>query len=345
MGFSKSFYELSFSFFILAIIVFCIPQSIFCQTEKIDIIQFTSPSGWTKTPKDGLMVYSNADKSTGGFCLLTVYPSTASAGSPNNDFANEWNEKVVKPFKAQANPKTETQTNDGWASVSAATQIESDGITSAVMMTVISGYGRTASILAIFNNQEYLPQIDAFMNGIKMDKAQAIADAKPFPTNIVVGSSSNSVVGKWGKSFSGTKGRDQSANVLNSEYYKSQYTFNSDGTYVFKAEKWLGYVKSNEFWMTYESGNYTVVGEMLTIIPQNSVTSLKNRDGVLLKTQANPFEKTTYKWTLYYFSGIKETNLILQTDTETRRDGPFGSNDLFPKSYFFSQKYIPEWKF
>ena len=346
MKVSKPFYRLSFCLFVWTAIGLFIPHAIFCQTEKLDIIEYTAPKGWAKTPKEGVTVYSNSDKNTGGFCLLTVYPSTASAGSPNNDFANEWNEKVVKPFKAQPNPKTETQTEDGWTSVSAATQIESDGITSAVMMTVISGYGRTASILAILNNQEYLPQIEAFMTGIKMDKAQAIADAKPSPTvNTVAGSSSNSVVGKWAKSFSGTKGRDQSANILNSEYYKSQYTFNSDGTYIFKAEKWLGYMKSDEFWLIDESGNYTVVGQMLTIIPKKSVTSLKNREGVLLKTQPNPLETTSYKWTLYYFSGIQETNLILQTDTETRRDGPFGSNDLFPKSYFFSQKYIPEWKF
>src|SRR5438270_8749802 len=214
------------------------------------------------------------------------------------------------------------------------------------MMTVISGYGRTASILAILNNQEYLAQIDAFITGIKMDKAQAIADTKPSPTvNSGVGSSSNSFVGKWAKSFSGTKGRDQSANVLNSEYYKSQYTFTSDGTYIFKAEKWLGYIKSNEFWMTDEYGNYTVVDGTLTITPKKSVTTLKNREGVVIRTQANTLRQVTYKWTLYYFSGLKETNLILQTDTETRRDGPFGNNDLFPHSYFFSQNYVPEWKF
>ena len=338
--------KIIFALFAAQILSLFVARAVPAQTEKIDIIQFTSPTGWTKTPKDGLMVYSTTDKSTGGFCLLTVYPSTSSTGSPNSDFANAWNEKVVGPFKAQANPKTETQTEDGWTSVSAASQFESDGASSAVMMTVISGYGRTASVLAILNNQEYLSQIDAFMTGIKMDKAQAIADAKPSPTvNTGVGTSSNSVVGRWAKSFAGTKGRDQSANVLNSEYYKSQYTFNSDGTYTFKAEKWLGYIKSNEYWMTDESGNYTVAGEMLTIIPTKSVTSLRNREGVLLNTQANPLEKTTYKWTLYYFAGIKETNLILHTDTETRRDGPFGSNDLFPKSYFFSQKYVPEWKF
>src|SRR5436309_10934521 len=126
---------------------------VFCQSEKLDIIEYTPPGGWTKTPKDGLIVFSNLDKTTGGYCLLTVYPSTASVGSSQKDFINSWNEKVVKAFKAEANPKTETQTVDGWTSVSAATQIESDGARSAVMMTVISGYGRTASILALLNNQ------------------------------------------------------------------------------------------------------------------------------------------------------------------------------------------------
>src|SRR5436190_12750617 len=112
--------KIIFALFIAQIFCWFIPQTIFCQTEKIDIIQFTSPKGWTKTPKDGLMVYNNFDKNTGGYCLLTVYPSTPSVGSPSKDFANEWNEKVVKPFKAEANPKTETQTEDGWTSVSAA---------------------------------------------------------------------------------------------------------------------------------------------------------------------------------------------------------------------------------
>jgi hypothetical protein len=113
-------YELMFSFVVLSTIGLFIPQTVLCQTESLDIIQYTPPAGWTKTPKDGLMVYSHSDKNTGGFCLLTVYPSTASLGSPNKDFVIAWKEKVVTPFKADAKPKTETQTSDGWTSVSAA---------------------------------------------------------------------------------------------------------------------------------------------------------------------------------------------------------------------------------
>jgi len=330
----------------VAVVCFVIPQIAYSQTEKLDIIEYSAPKGWTKTPKEGVTVYSNNNASTGAFCLISVYSSIPSAGAAQKDFANEWRERVVKPFKADANPKTETQTDDGWTSVTGASQIESDGVKSAAMMTVVSGYGRAASILAILNDQAYFSQVAAFVAGLKMDKAKAIAEAKPSSTgNSAVGSSSNSVVGKWAKSFSGTNGRDPSGNVLNSAYYKSQYTFDPNGSYVFKAERWLGYLKSNEFWMTDETGEYSLTADTLTIIPKKSVTTIKNREGSVIKTQANALEKTTYKWTLHYFSGIQETNLILQTNTETNRDGPFASNDLFPKSYFFSQKYVPDWRF
>jgi hypothetical protein len=320
----------------------CTARPTLCQTEKFDIIEYTPPKGWSKTVKEGAVVYSDINKAANALCVITIYKGATSSNDANTDFTNDWKTFVAKPFRAEENPQTNSQTAEGWTIVSATAPIESDGIRSLAIMTTFSGYGMTTSVLAVSNSETYVKPISAFLESIRLDKTSG--KLRPPPT-VNTSSSSNSVVGRWAKSFSGTMGRDQSANVLNSEYYKSQYTFNSDGTYVFKAEKWLGYIKSNEFWITDESGNYAVVGEMLTIIPKKSVTTLKNREGVVLGTQANPLERTTYKWTLYYFAGIKETNLILQTDNETRRDGPFGSSDLFPRSYFFSQKYVPEWKF
>ena len=87
--------------FIVQIFCLFIPRTIFCQTEKLDIIQYTPPKGWTKTPKEGAMVFTDINKTTNGFCLLTVYASKVSAGTPQKDFANEWNELVVKPFKGR----------------------------------------------------------------------------------------------------------------------------------------------------------------------------------------------------------------------------------------------------
>ena len=162
----------------IAIIFFVAPATTFSQTEKLDVIRYDPPKGWTKAPKAGVMVYSDSNNSTGAFCIISVYPSTQSAGSPQKDFDSQWNELIARPFNAAITPKTEIQTSDGWTSLSAATQIESNGVRSAVFMTVVSGYGRTASIFAIFNSQSYFSQIDAFMTGIKLDKAAAIADAK-----------------------------------------------------------------------------------------------------------------------------------------------------------------------
>ena len=176
--------KIIFGVFIAQVSCLFVPQIVFCQTETLDIIQYTPPKGWTKTSKEGVVVFSDSNKSTNGFCILTVYASTASAGSPQRDFATEWNELIVKPLKAEANPKTETQTEDGWTSVAGAAQIETEGGKSYVIMTVLSGYGKTASVYALLNDQSYLPQLDAFMASIKLDKTKA--SSNPTPTTATV---------------------------------------------------------------------------------------------------------------------------------------------------------------
>ena len=331
--------RLTVTLFVAGLFLFS-AQTVFCQSEKVDIIEYTPPKGWTKTPKDGLMVFSDSDKNTGGFCLLTVYPSTASVGSPQTDFVNTWNEKVVKAFNADANPKTEIQTQDGWTSVSAAAQIESNGITSAVMMTVISGYGRTASILAILSNQEYLPQIDAFMSGIRMDKTKAIADARPpsttptSPTTPVANSYSPvALIGKWG---TGIAGDTVSGNYIQYGSIASQkyYQFNADGTYSFIYTGYSGLAgTAGAFQITMEeSGVYTLNGDSMTITPTKSQTRSKS-EGI----KNNPLEAVTYRWTIHYFEGIGEYALVLHPDHQTKRDGGFDYAPAFPDSYVYSQ--------
>lgn len=178
--------------FIAPILCLFAPNAIFSQTEKLDIFEYTPPQGWTKTPKDGVMVYIDSNKTAGTFCVISVYPSSPSFGSPQKDFAAQWNELIVKPFKADANPKTENQTEDGWTTVSGAAPIESEGNKSYVIMTTVSGYGRVVITYAILNDQSYLSQIGALLTSVKMDKAKAIATAKPLPDTTSIASSGNS---------------------------------------------------------------------------------------------------------------------------------------------------------
>ena len=80
---------------------------------------------------------------------------------------------IVKPFKADANPKTESETQDGWTVVAGSAAIESDGVKSVVLMTVLSGYGKVVNTFAIINDQSYLSALADFVSSIKLDKTPA----------------------------------------------------------------------------------------------------------------------------------------------------------------------------
>ena len=52
---------------ILALLIaqtFCLffPLTTFCQTETLDIVTYTPPKGWTKTPKAGAVVFRRSQQ-------------------------------------------------------------------------------------------------------------------------------------------------------------------------------------------------------------------------------------------------------------------------------------------
>lgn len=155
----------------------------------------------------------------------------------------------------------------------------------------------------------------------------------------------NKVAGHWSKSSSSPWGLDPTDVVTNAGYYKSLYTFKDDGTYSYKAESWGGYSRSDEFWTIEENGAYRADDERLTVTPERSTATLRNREGYVSKTLDNQLESVTYRWSLHYFEGLNETQLVLQTENKTKRDGEFTSNQMFRNSYLFSPKNNIEWRF
>src|SRR5687768_2490430 len=108
----------------------------FSQTETFDIITYTPPKDWKKDAKPGVVNYSNVNAGTGAFCILSMYPSTVSAGDAEKDFKNEWKELVATSYKTEEVPKTETQTTpDGWKVVTGAAPIKAEGIDCYVILT------------------------------------------------------------------------------------------------------------------------------------------------------------------------------------------------------------------
>ena len=150
-----------------------ISSTCFSQTETFDIVTYTPPKDWKKEAKQGVVNYTNVNTTTGGFCVIAMYASTASTGDAQKDFDKDWKDLVVTPFSAEANPKTETQTTpEGWKVVTGAAPVKMDGIDCYIMLNVISGFGKTISIRTSLNDQSYSAQIDALFETMELDKTK-----------------------------------------------------------------------------------------------------------------------------------------------------------------------------
>lgn len=160
-------------FIVVHIICLFIPQTAFSQEEKLGIVQYTPPKGWTKTSKDNVVAFSKLNQTTGGFCIITLYGATPGEGNPQNDFTEQWKNLVVNPLQAEANPKTETRPGDGWTVIAGGAAIEFQGSKSVAFLTVFSGFGKTVSVLGVLNDETYMTELAAFASSIKFDNAAA----------------------------------------------------------------------------------------------------------------------------------------------------------------------------
>lgn len=151
--------------------------SAFAQSEKLGDITYSAPKGWTKSAKDHAVVFGEVDQKAGNFCFITLYAASASEDTPQKDFAREWKARVVDPWGGEANPKTVTEPDNGWTAVAGGTQIDFQGNRAFAFLTVVSGFGKTVSILGILNDDSYLPPLQAFVEKIDIDKTNTTAIA------------------------------------------------------------------------------------------------------------------------------------------------------------------------
>lgn len=125
-----------------------------------------------------------------------------------------------------------------------------------------------------------------------------------------------------------------------------EYYFNNDGTYQF-LEKSISYLYHNDIIFIYEKGTYKLNGNQLTISPQSGTVESwskagSDKAGKLLKTEKRILENVTYTIDFHYFSGIKETNLVLQYNRQTVRDGAWSSNNSYKNSWLYKRPFSPD---
>jgi hypothetical protein len=147
---------------------------VMAQTETFDIMTYTAPRGFTKTMRKGVVTYSNVDTAAGRFCVISIYASRPAAGDAASIFKKEWKDLAVTPFKAIPNPETETQsTPDGWQLVTGISPIKESNIDCYLILTVVSGFGKTVTIRSSMNDPSYSAQIDALFTTMELDKTKS----------------------------------------------------------------------------------------------------------------------------------------------------------------------------
>ena len=274
--------------FLISCVLFLLTQSSFAQTERLGDIKFTPPAGFTKAANEKhAVVFTQMDQAKGNFSFITLYAAGPSTGNPKQDFANEWKLRVVDPWKGEANPKTESQPDNGWTVTAGGTQIDFQGNKAFAFLTVASGFGKTVSVLGVLNDESYLPKLQAFVETMDIDKTVAAAPPTAAPAaagpalqydsygHLLIPAPTHQltvaeIAGQWGESdginvtyvyrdtgtYAGT----------DSLHYKSKMTFSADGGYYndFYA------IQNGKMIKDKSSGTISINGRVLSVRQRNT---------------------------------------------------------------------------
>lgn len=263
---------------ILAVVFLSIPQIAFAQAEKLGIVKYTSPSGWNKTQTQPNVIAFSMQNQTGGLCIITLYGATPGTGNPQSDFTREWNKLVVQTMKAEANPETASERADGWTGIGGGGAVEFGGAKAMAFLTVISGFGQAVSVLLVTNDPSYMPQFQAFVTGIEMDKMVApvnttapVQPAFDSDGNLLIPQPTRQLtiadlVGAWGDNPGriATTYVDRSSGSYvgtDSLHFTSNWTIDRDGSYTNDFFE----VRNGKKLRDVTTGTITIAGRLISI--------------------------------------------------------------------------------
>jgi hypothetical protein len=158
-------------FYVSFLLSLTICMKLLAQTETFDIATYTPPTDWVKETKGNILNYKIVNSSNSTFCVITIFESTISKADATKNFADAWKQLVATKFKATTYPQTETQTtDDGWKVITAAAPIKQEGMDVIMMLTVVSGFGKTMSIRTATNDATYTTELDALFETMEFNK-------------------------------------------------------------------------------------------------------------------------------------------------------------------------------
>lgn len=169
------------NFIIITALLCCITSC--AKSETFDITTYKSPAGWEKETKNGMVSLSTSDEAKGNYCIISIYASTPSSGTSEEEFVKAWQDLVVTPFQVQDEPQIEKATDDGREAIAGTAAFQTSSGTSVVMLTTIVGYGRTVNIITMSNGDAYQKEIEDFLGSLTFKKTAPAVNTKTTTAN------------------------------------------------------------------------------------------------------------------------------------------------------------------
>ena len=169
-----------------------ITQSAFAQTETFGAIKYSTPGGFTKSASEQAVVFSSSIRRRVTFASSRSTPRVGARKSAEG-LRTRMEDAGRRSVEGGANPKTESVPDNGWTGVAGGGLVDFQGNKAFAFLTVISGFGKSVSVLAILNDESFLPPFQAFVERIDIDKTTVATPAAAPPAAAAPSGNSASV--------------------------------------------------------------------------------------------------------------------------------------------------------
>lgn len=315
------------------------------QKETFDIISYAAPKGWKKDAKNEFVQFVKEDKAKGTYCIIAVYRSVDADADSKANFDASWKVLAKETFSITEAPAMEQpSTENGWELQTGVAAFDNNGSKGVVMLVTASASRKAVNLLVVTNSDAYQAEISQFIQHIDLEKpAQSNPVVTTTPVNNAV-----SIVGLWGDYNTESNGVMNGFPMLTGGYFRKEYAFYNDGTYLYRVKDWSVTVKEIRY--GYETGTYKVNGNQLTLTPAKAVGELWSKAasgrtvgwGSKVKSYVFKQETITYHFEIKYLSGMQRTYLYLRCNKPTERDGRRSNDNNAPHEFSYGQRSTNE---
>lgn len=173
--------------FFLCIVLCGLATNVCADKVTNNIISYTPPAAWKEEVKGNIYTsYTTTNELDGSYCQIFVFTGVNSKGSIAADFDYDWKNLILESYKVTQAPEvSESNTENGWQAKMGVVSFAFDNSVSMALLSTISGYNKTVSIVAITNSQEYSPAIQNLLASVEMNKQEAVEVKKPEAAEII----------------------------------------------------------------------------------------------------------------------------------------------------------------